>query len=126
MRRLADKVCVITGAAGGIGSATAAVFEREGARVVGVDLLEHSVGELALTADVTDEAAVAAVYARVREELGRIDVLFNNAGIAPTDDRSVLKTSLEAWERVQAINLRACFCAASTESHIFSTGAAGR
>jgi NAD(P)-dependent dehydrogenase (short-subunit alcohol dehydrogenase family) len=109
VRRLADKVCVITGAAGGIGSATAAVFEREGARVVGVDLLQHSVGELALTADVTDEAAVAAVYARVREELGRIDVLFNNAGIAPPDDRSVLETSLEAWERVQAINLRAVF-----------------
>ena len=66
MSRLQDKVCVITGAAGGIGAATAELFEREGARVVGVDLREHSVGELALQADLTDEAAVAALYARRR------------------------------------------------------------
>ena len=81
MSRLDGKVAVITGAAGGIGSATAEVFAREGARVVGVDLLEHSVGSLSLTADVTDESAVADLYARVRSELGRIDVLFNNAEI---------------------------------------------
>jgi NAD(P)-dependent dehydrogenase (short-subunit alcohol dehydrogenase family) len=79
--RLAGKVCVVTGAAGGIGGATAAVFEREGARVVGVDLLDHGVGELALQADLTNEEEVSALYARVRSELGRIDVLFNNAGI---------------------------------------------
>jgi NAD(P)-dependent dehydrogenase (short-subunit alcohol dehydrogenase family) len=109
MSRLAGKVCVITGAAGGIGSATAAVFEREGAQVVGVDLLEHSVGALSLSADVTDETAVAELYARVRRELGRIDVLFNNAGISPNDDASVLETGLEAWERVQATNLRSVF-----------------
>jgi NAD(P)-dependent dehydrogenase (short-subunit alcohol dehydrogenase family) len=109
MSRLAGKVCVVTGAAGGIGSATAAVFEREGAQVVGVDLREHSVGELSLTADVTDETAVSELYARVRRELGRIDVLFNNAGISPTDDASVLDTGLEAWERVQATNLRSVF-----------------
>jgi NAD(P)-dependent dehydrogenase (short-subunit alcohol dehydrogenase family) len=107
--RLEGKVCVITGAAGGLGSATAEVFEREGARVVGVDLLEHSVGELALVADVTYEDQVAGMYARVSEELGQIDVLFNNAGIAPPEDRSVIETSLEAWERVQSINLRAVF-----------------
>jgi NAD(P)-dependent dehydrogenase (short-subunit alcohol dehydrogenase family) len=107
--RLAGKVCVITGAAGGIGSATAEAFSREGARVVGVDLREHSVGELTLQADVADEDSVAALYRRVREELGRIDVLFNNAGISPTDDASVLDTTLEAWERVQAVNLRAVF-----------------
>jgi NAD(P)-dependent dehydrogenase (short-subunit alcohol dehydrogenase family) len=109
MSRLSGKVCVITGAAGGIGGATASVFEREGAHVVGVDLLEHSVGELSLTADVTDETAVSELYARVRRELGRIDVLFNNAGISPTDDASVLETGLEAWERVQATNLRSVF-----------------
>jgi NAD(P)-dependent dehydrogenase (short-subunit alcohol dehydrogenase family) len=109
MSRLAGKVCVITGAAGGIGSATAQAFEREGGQVVGVDLREHSVGELSLTADVTDEIAVAELYARVRRELGRIDVLFNNAGISPTDDASVLETGLEAWERVQATNLRSVF-----------------
>jgi NAD(P)-dependent dehydrogenase (short-subunit alcohol dehydrogenase family) len=107
--RLTGKVCVITGAAGGIGSATATVFEREGARVVGVDVRSHDVGELSLKADLTSEEAVADVYARVRSELGRIDVLFNNAGISPTDDASVLDTSLEAYERVQATNLRSVF-----------------
>ena len=109
MSRLQDKVCVITGAAGGIGAATASVFEREGARVVGVDLREHEVGTLSMQADLSNEAAVEALYERVREELGRIDVLFNNAGISPTDDASVLDTSLEAWERVQNANLRSVF-----------------
>jgi NAD(P)-dependent dehydrogenase (short-subunit alcohol dehydrogenase family) len=67
--RLEGKVCVITGGAGGIGAATAALFTREGARVVGVDLVEHSTGELALQADLVDEDAVRAVYARTRDEL---------------------------------------------------------
>ncbi|MGO9974273.1 MAG: SDR family oxidoreductase [Solirubrobacteraceae bacterium] len=107
--RLQGKVCVITGAASGIGLASCERFAAEGARVVGVDLREHSVGELALQADVTDETAVRAMYARVRAELGRIDVLFNNAGISPDDDTSVLDTTLEAWERVQAANLRSVF-----------------
>jgi NAD(P)-dependent dehydrogenase (short-subunit alcohol dehydrogenase family) len=107
--RLAGKVCVITGAAGGIGSATAAVFEREGAIVVGVDVLEHSIGELSLSLDLTLESAVAGLYERVHSELGRIDVLFNNAGISPTDDASVLDTDLAAWERVQSTNLRSVF-----------------
>jgi NAD(P)-dependent dehydrogenase (short-subunit alcohol dehydrogenase family) len=100
---------VITGAAGGIGGASAEVFAREGARVVGVDVVAHSVGELALTADLTDEAAVSALYERVHGELGRIDVLFNNAGIVADDDQSVLDTSLETWERVQIANLRTVF-----------------
>ena len=121
--RLSGKVCVITGAAGGIGSATAAVFEREGAHVVGVDLLEHSVGELSLTADVTDETAVSELYGRVRRELGRIDVLFNNAGISPTDDASVLETGLDAWERVQATNLRSVFlCCKHGIPHLLDSG----
>jgi NAD(P)-dependent dehydrogenase (short-subunit alcohol dehydrogenase family) len=123
MSRLSGKVCVITGAAGGIGGATALVFEREGAHVVGVDLLEHSVGELSLTADVTDETAVSELYTRVRRELGRIDVLFNNAGISPTDDASVLETGLEAWERVQATNLRSVFlCCKHGIPHLLETG----
>jgi NAD(P)-dependent dehydrogenase (short-subunit alcohol dehydrogenase family) len=109
MSRLVDKVCVITGAAGGIGAATAARFEREGAIVVGVDLLEHSVGSLSISADITSEDAVASMYAAARERFGRIDVLFNNAGISPTDDASVLDTALEAYERVQATNLRSVF-----------------
>jgi NAD(P)-dependent dehydrogenase (short-subunit alcohol dehydrogenase family) len=107
--RLEGKVCVITGVAGGIGAATAARFAREGARVVGVDLVEHSTGELPLQADLVDEDAVRAIYRRAREALGRIDVLFNNAGISPTDDASVLDTSLDVWERVQAVNLRSVF-----------------
>jgi NAD(P)-dependent dehydrogenase (short-subunit alcohol dehydrogenase family) len=107
--RLSGKVCVITGAAGGIGSATAEVFAREGGRVVGVDLLEHSVGDLSLQADLTSEPEVAAMYERARSELGRVDVLFNNAGISPTDDASVLDTGIDAWERVQSTNLRSVF-----------------
>jgi NAD(P)-dependent dehydrogenase (short-subunit alcohol dehydrogenase family) len=123
MNRLADKVCVITGAAGGIGSATAERFAAEGARVVGVDLREHSVGELVLQADLTDETAVSSLYAHVREQLGRIDVLFNNAGISPTDDASVLDTSLEAWERVQAANLRSVFlCCKHGIPHLLEAG----
>jgi len=121
--RLAGKVCVITGVAGGIGSATAALFAREGARVVGVDLAEHSIGELPLQADVADEDAIRSVYARAREELGRVDVLFNNAGISPNDDASVLDTTLEAWERVQAVNLRSVFlCCKHGIPHLLEAG----
>ena len=123
MSRLQGKVCVITGAAGAIGGATAAVFAREGARVVGVDLREHSVGELALTADLTDEAAVSRLYGRVRQELGQVNVLFNNAGISPTDDASVLETGLDAWERVQATNLRSVFlCCKHGIPHLLEGG----
>jgi NAD(P)-dependent dehydrogenase (short-subunit alcohol dehydrogenase family) len=107
--RLEGKVCVITGVAGGIGAATAEVFEREGARVVGVDLREHSVGEFALQADLSDEAEVSELYAKVADAFGEIHVLFNNAGISPTDDDSVLVTSLEAYERVQNANLKSVF-----------------
>ncbi len=121
--RLSGKVCVVTGAAGGIGGATATVFAREGARVVGVDVRPHTVGELSLTADLTDETAVAELYGRVRRELGRIDVLFNNAGISPTDDASVIETSLEAWERVQATNLRSVFlCCKHGIPHLLESG----
>ncbi len=91
--RLADKVCVVTGAAGGIGEATAERLANEGAKVVGVDLLAHSVGELSLQADLTDEAQVQRVYSRVREEFGRIDVLFNNAGMVTANDGSALNTT---------------------------------
>jgi NAD(P)-dependent dehydrogenase (short-subunit alcohol dehydrogenase family) len=108
--RLQGKVCVITGAAGGIGAAAAAVFSREGAQVVGVDLHpDHGVGSVSLACDVSDEAQVGELFTQVHSELGRLDVLFNNAGISPTDDASVLETSLEAWERVQSVNLRSVF-----------------
>jgi len=121
--RLEGKVCVITGAAGGIGSATASVFESEGARVVGVDLREHEVGELSLTADLTDERSVKELYERTQQELGRVDVLFNNAGISPTDDASAIDTSLEAWERVQGANLRSVFlCCKHGIPHLLRAG----
>jgi NAD(P)-dependent dehydrogenase (short-subunit alcohol dehydrogenase family) len=123
MSRLVDKVCVITGAAGGIGAATAARFEQEGAIVVGVDLLEHSVGSLSISADITSEDAVVSIYSAARERFGRIDVLFNNAGISPTDDASVVETSLEAYERVQATNLRSVFlCCKHGIPHLVQTG----
>ncbi len=107
--RLDGRVCVVSGASGGIGAASVELFAREGATVVGVDLQPDCPGELALQADVTDEEQVRGVFARVREEYGHIDVLFNNAGISPSDDGSVLETTLEAWERVQSVNLRSVF-----------------
>jgi NAD(P)-dependent dehydrogenase (short-subunit alcohol dehydrogenase family) len=109
MGRLDGKVCVITGAASGIGATTAGLFEAEGATVVGVDLGEDSVGSLKIAADVTDEEQVKGMYARARDKYSHIDVLFNNAGISPDDDASVLETSLEAWQRVQDVNLKAVF-----------------
>jgi NAD(P)-dependent dehydrogenase (short-subunit alcohol dehydrogenase family) len=123
MSRLHDKVCVITGAAGGIGAATAARFEREGAIVVGVDLLEHSVGELSISADITSEDAVVSMYAAAYQRFGRIDVLFNNAGISPTDDASVVETPLDVYERVQATNLRSVFlCCKHGIPHLLESG----
>ncbi len=123
MGRLAGKVAVITGAAGGIGAASAELFAREGATVVGVDLREDSPGALALAVDVTDEDAVRDMYARVREQFGKIDVLFNNAGISPDDDTSVLETSFEAWQRVQDVNLKSVFfCCKHGIPHLLENG----
>ncbi len=107
--RLEGKVCVVTGAGGGIGSATVAAFQREGATVAGVDLVDGAPGDLSLRADVTDDAAVHDMYAQVRKECGAIHVLFNNAGISPNDDDSILKTGLEAWQRVQDVNLKSVY-----------------
>jgi NAD(P)-dependent dehydrogenase (short-subunit alcohol dehydrogenase family) len=123
MGRLEGKVCVITGAASGIGAESAELFRREGARVAGVDLHSGSRGDLALQADVTDPEQVEAMYTRVREEFGRIDVLFNNAGISPPDDVSVLDTTLEAWQRVQDVNLRSVFlCCRHGIPHLLDGG----
>lgn len=124
MSRLDGKVCVITGAASGIGAETAALFRSEGATVVGVDLRDDFEGvDLALACDVADEAAVRAMYARAREAYGKLDVLFNNAGISPNDDASVLDTSLEAWQRVQDVNLKSVFlCCKYGIPHLISGG----
>jgi NAD(P)-dependent dehydrogenase (short-subunit alcohol dehydrogenase family) len=109
VNRLEGKVCVITGAASGIGAESARLFSEEGATVVGVDLSDGAPGDMTVQADVSDAEQVEAMYARAREEYGRIDVLFNNAGISPNDDASVLDTSLEAWQRVQDVNLKSVF-----------------
>jgi NAD(P)-dependent dehydrogenase (short-subunit alcohol dehydrogenase family) len=121
--RLDQKVCVVTGASGGIGAATVELFKREGARVAGADLAEGAPGELSLRVDVTDEEQVRGMYDTVLAELGRIDVLFNNAGISPPDDTSVLDTDLDAWERVQQANLRSVFlCCKHGIPHLLAGG----
>jgi NAD(P)-dependent dehydrogenase (short-subunit alcohol dehydrogenase family) len=124
MSRLAGKVCVITGAAGGIGRETAALFRAEGATVVGADLADDFDGvDLALACDVADEDAVREMYARARESYGKLDVLFNNAGISPNDDASVLDTSLDAWQRVQDVNLKSVFlCCKYGIPHLLENG----
>jgi NAD(P)-dependent dehydrogenase (short-subunit alcohol dehydrogenase family) len=123
LARLEGKVCVVTGAAGGIGAESARLFVEEGATVVGVDLREDAVGTQSLTVDVADETQVSDLYARVRREHGRIDVLFNNAGISPTDDGSVLDTTLEAWQRVQDVNLKSVFlCCKHGIPHLIEGG----
>ena len=124
MRRLEGKVCVITGASSGIGAETARRFREEGATVVGVDLRDDAAGvDLALACDVADEEAVRAMYAAARERFGRLDVLFNNAGISPVEDGSVLETSLEAWQRVQDVNTKSVFlCCKHGIPHLLETG----
>jgi NAD(P)-dependent dehydrogenase (short-subunit alcohol dehydrogenase family) len=121
--RLEGKVCVVTGAASGIGADTAMRFAEEGARVVGVDLAEVRGVDLSIVADVGDEQAVAGMYAQTHERFGRIDVLFNNAGINPTDDASVLDTPVEVWERVQRVNLTSVFlCCKHGIPHLLEGG----
>ncbi len=121
--RLAGKVCVVTGASGGIGSETVAAFQREGAKVAGADLLDGAPGDLSISIDVTDEDAVREMYERVRAEFGAIHVLFNNAGISPTDDDSILVTGLDAWQRVQDVNLKSVyFCCKFGIPHLLESG----
>src|SRR5436190_21366774 len=121
--RLDGKVCIVTGAASGIGATVARRFMAEGGTVAGVDLAAGAAGDLALEADVTDEAQVEHAYRQVLERFSRIDVLVNNAGIAPEDDRSALETSVEAWQRVQDANLKSVFlCCKHGIPHLLDTG----
>src|SRR3954451_22811034 len=119
MGRLDGKVAVITGSSRGIGAATSGRVAAEGATVVGVDLI----GDADFTVDVADEAAVRDLYAQVRERHGRIDVLFNNAGISPNADASAVDTDLEVWRRVQEVNLTSVFlCCKHGIPHLLDTG----
>ncbi|MFB7663135.1 3-oxoacyl-ACP reductase [Kitasatospora sp. NPDC056138] len=115
-QRLTGRVAVITGAGSGIGLATAKRFASEGAKVVCVDMNEDSgqkaaaeVGGLFIQADVTDEDAVREMYATTVREFGSLDIAFNNAGISPPDDDSILTTGLDAWKRVQEVNLTSVY-----------------
>jgi NAD(P)-dependent dehydrogenase (short-subunit alcohol dehydrogenase family) len=117
MGRLDGKVCVITGAGGGMGREAAILFSAEGASVCAADVNLEAAEETAAQArdafahqvDVADEASVAAMLAATAERHGGIDVLYNNAGISPSDDGSVLETSVDAWDRVQAVNTKGVF-----------------
>jgi NAD(P)-dependent dehydrogenase (short-subunit alcohol dehydrogenase family) len=116
MDRLRDRVAVVTGAASGIGLATARRFADEGAKVVAVDLTTDAIETLAkevdgdaITCDVTDEAAVEAMFDQVVATHGRVDVAFNNAGISPPEDDSILTTGIEVWDRVQKVNLTSVY-----------------
>jgi NAD(P)-dependent dehydrogenase (short-subunit alcohol dehydrogenase family) len=118
MGRLDGKVCVITGAGGGMGRDAAVLFTEEGAKVCVADVdLAAALGTVgmckgdafALDVDVSDEQQVAAMMAETAERFGGIDVLYNNAGISPDDDASILDTSVDAWQRVQDVNTKGVF-----------------
>ena len=87
----------------------ARVFKGEGATVVGVDLNESETVDINIRADVTDEQQVAGMYGRTKQEFGRVDVIVNNAGINPPEDKSVLDTPVETWQWVQDVNVRSVF-----------------
>jgi NAD(P)-dependent dehydrogenase (short-subunit alcohol dehydrogenase family) len=114
--RFEDKTAVITGAGSGIGLAAARRFAAEGARVVVVDIDDAAgekaaaeTGGLFVHADVTAQSDVTAAFAAAFDTFGSVDIAFNNAGISPPDDDSILTTGLDAWRRVQDANLTSVF-----------------
>ena len=129
-RRLVDRVAVVTGGASGIGRAMCERFAAEGATVAVVDLDEGAGGEVAaavggmfVRADVTSSDEVEALYGEVAARFGGIDICCNNAGISPPDDDSILDTGLEAWERVQRVNLTSVYlCCKHALPHLLARG----
>jgi NAD(P)-dependent dehydrogenase (short-subunit alcohol dehydrogenase family) len=114
--RLDDRVAVVTGGCSGIGLASVRRLAAEGAKVVVGDVdqargpeVAAEVGGLYLPCDVTDPGQVEALFARAEESFGGVDVAFNNAGISPPDDDSILTTGLDAWRRVQEVNLTSVY-----------------
>ena len=131
MGRLDGKVAVITGAAGGIGREAAILFSSEGASVCVADVDpekgEATAGECREAffqqVDVADSESVAAMYAAAAERYRGIDVLYNNAGIMPADDASILETESEAWQRVQDVNTKGVFlCCKHGIPHLLERG----
>ena len=128
--RLGGKVAVITGAASGIGREAARRFAEEGARVCVADLADEpgrrtaeEVDGLYVHADVADPEDVQRMYREASERFGGIDVLFNNAGISPPDDGSILETEVDAWERVQNVNLKSVYlCCKHGIPHLLGRG----
>ncbi len=128
--RLQDRTAIVTGGVGGIGLATARRFAEEGAKVVVADLDDDrgaeaadEVGGLYVRCDVTDAAQVDAMVDRTLETYGSIDIAFNNAGISPPDDDSILETGLDAWRRVQEVNLTSVYlCCKAVLPHMRTQG----
>ena len=116
MDRLSGRVAVVTGGASGIGLASVRRLASEGARVVVADLnaeagkrTAEEVGGLFVPVDVTDPEAVERLFATANSEFGSVDIAFNNAGISPPEDDSILDTGLEAWRKVQEVNLTSVY-----------------
>jgi NAD(P)-dependent dehydrogenase (short-subunit alcohol dehydrogenase family) len=128
--RLTGKVAVVTGAGSGIGLATARRFAAEGARVVCADIdagageaAAEAVGGLYVGVDVTDEDQVRALYDQAVATYGGLDITFNNAGISPPDDDSILTTGLDAWQKVQTVNLTSVYlCCKYAIGHMQARG----
>jgi NAD(P)-dependent dehydrogenase (short-subunit alcohol dehydrogenase family) len=112
--RLAGRTAVVTGAGSGIGLATVRRFGAEGANVVAVDIdpdggKAEEAGGIFVQADVSDVLDVARAFSVAHEAFGSVDIAFNNAGISPADDDSILTTGLDAWRRVQEVNLTSVY-----------------
>jgi NAD(P)-dependent dehydrogenase (short-subunit alcohol dehydrogenase family) len=131
MGRLDGKVAVITGAAGGMGREAALLFSQEGAQVCVADLDRERGEQTAAEAgnafffevEVSDAESVRAMYDATAERYGGIDVLYNNAGISPADDASILETEPDAWDRVQAVNTRGVYlCCKHGIPHLLERG----
>jgi len=116
VQRFADRVALVTGAASGIGAATSRRLASEGATVVVVDTnaeagaaLATEIAGMFIPADVTSPEDNERMYAQTVRAYGHVDVAFHNAGISPPDDDSILDTGLDAWRRVQEVNLTSVY-----------------